>query len=105
MRPCERFSRRPSYAASRHVGSRTGATTSVPKQTRPWIRGSPVTRSSPLRHRRSSWIMQVASDLLDPMDDLLRNATHLSHDLDSLFTKARTVALKSRGVKCVRVVW
>jgi len=33
-----------------------------------------------------AWMMQVARNLLDPVDGFLRNATHLIHDRDPLFT-------------------
>jgi transposase len=50
-----------------------------------------------------AWVMQVARNLLDPVDGFLRNATHLIHDRDPLFTKARRALLKSGGVKCVPI--
>jgi transposase len=50
-----------------------------------------------------AWVMQVARNLLDPVDGFLRNATHLIHDRDPLFTKAWTELLKSSGVKCVPI--
>ena len=43
--------------------------------------------------------MQVARSLLDPVDGFLRNATHLIHDRDPLFTKAWRALLKSSGVQ------
>jgi transposase len=48
-------------------------------------------------------MLQVARNLLDPVDGFLRNATHLIHDRDPLFTKAWTALLKSEGVKCVPI--
>ena len=48
-------------------------------------------------------MLQVARNLLDPVDGFLRNATHLIHDRDALFTKAWIALLKSGGVKCVPV--
>jgi putative transposase len=54
-------------------------------------------------HPDGAWMMQVARNLLDPVDGFLRNATHLIHDRDSLFTEAWTVLLKSSGVKCVPI--
>ncbi|MFC1642797.1 hypothetical protein ACFL5O_08955, partial [Myxococcota bacterium] len=48
--------------------------------------------------------MQVARNLLDPVDGFLRNATHLIHDRDSLFTEAWTTLLNSSGVKCVPIL-
>jgi putative transposase len=50
-----------------------------------------------------AWMLQVARTLLDPVDGFLRNATHLIHDRDPLYTKAWTTLLKSGGVKCVRI--
>jgi len=50
-----------------------------------------------------AWMMQVARNLLDPVDGFLRNATHLIHDRDPLFTEAWTALLKSSGVKCVPI--
>jgi len=46
----------------------------------------------------------VARNLLDPVDGFLRNATHLIHDRDPLFTLPWTKLLESGGVvKCVPV--
>lgn len=50
-----------------------------------------------------AWMMQVARNLLDPVDGFLRNATHLIHDRDPLYTKAWRALLKSGGVKCVPI--
>jgi transposase len=50
-----------------------------------------------------AWMLQVARALVDPVDGFLRNATHLIHDRDPLYTKAWTRLLKSVGVKCVRI--
>jgi putative transposase len=50
-----------------------------------------------------AWLMQVARNLLDAEDGFLRNATHLIHDRDPLYTKAWTALLKSEGVKCVPI--
>jgi putative transposase len=49
------------------------------------------------------WMMQAARNLLDPVDGVLRKATHLIHDRDPLFTKAWRTLLKSGGVKCVPI--
>jgi putative transposase len=49
------------------------------------------------------WMMQMARNLLDPVDGFLRTATHLIHDRDPLFTKAWTTLLESSGVKCVPI--
>jgi hypothetical protein len=51
----------------------------------------------------STWMMQVARNLLDPESGFLRHATHLIHDRDPVFTKAWAKLLKSGGVKCVRI--
>jgi hypothetical protein len=50
-----------------------------------------------------AWMMQVARNLLDAEDGFLRDATHLIHDRDPVFTKAWRNLLKSEGVKCVRI--
>ena len=50
-----------------------------------------------------AWMLQVARNLLDPVDGFLRNATHLIHDRDPLFMKAWTTLLKTEGVKCVPI--
>jgi hypothetical protein len=50
-----------------------------------------------------AWMMQAARNLLDPVDGFLRNATHIIHDRDPVFTKAWTTLLKSEGVACVRI--
>ena len=47
-----------------------------------------------------AWMMQMARNLLDPVDGFLRNATHLIHDRDpTFFTKAWVALLNSSGVK------
>jgi hypothetical protein len=45
----------------------------------------------------------MARNLLDCEDGFLRNATHLIHDRDPVFTKAWRDLLKSEGIKCVRI--
>jgi putative transposase len=50
-----------------------------------------------------AWMLQVARTLLDPVDGFLRNATHLVHDRDPVYTKAWTTLLESGGVKCVPI--
>jgi len=44
------------------------------------------------------WMKQIARNLLDPVDGFLRNASHLIHDRDPVFTQAWTVLLKTCGV-------
>ncbi|MGE5783203.1 MAG: helix-turn-helix domain-containing protein [Myxococcales bacterium] len=51
----------------------------------------------------SAWMMQITRNLLDPEDGFLRNATHLIHDRDPLFTNAWVELLKSSGVESVRI--
>ncbi|MFC1642855.1 integrase core domain-containing protein [Myxococcota bacterium] len=50
-----------------------------------------------------AWMQQLARNLLDPFDGFLRNATHLIHDRDPLYTKAWTAMLKAEGVECVPI--
>jgi putative transposase len=50
-----------------------------------------------------AWMLQVARNLLDAKDGFLRNATHLVHDRDPLYTKAWTTLLKSEGVNSVPI--
>jgi hypothetical protein len=50
-----------------------------------------------------AWMMQVARNLLDPVDGFLRNATHLVHDRDPLFTQAWTQLLGTGSVKSVPI--
>jgi transposase len=50
-----------------------------------------------------AWMMQIARNLVDPENGVLRNATHLIHDRDPLFTKVWVELLKSSGVKSVRI--
>jgi hypothetical protein len=50
-----------------------------------------------------TWMLQIARNLLDPVDGFLRNATHLIHDRDPLFTEAWVGLLNSGGVKSVRI--
>jgi putative transposase len=45
------------------------------------------------------WMMQIVRNLLDPEDGFLRNATHLIHDCDPLFTRVWVELPKSSGVK------
>jgi hypothetical protein len=45
----------------------------------------------------------AARNLVDPENGFLRNATHLIHDRDPLFTKVWVELLKSSGVKSVRI--
>jgi len=46
---------------------------------------------------------QVAPHLLDPEDGFLRNASHLIHDRDPLFTRAWQELLRSSGVRSVPI--
>ena len=48
-------------------------------------------------------MQQLARNLLDPSEGFLRNATHLIHDLDPLFTAAWTELLRSGGVMAVPI--
>ena len=48
-------------------------------------------------------MLQMARNLLDCEDGFLRNATHLIHDRDPLFTKAWRDLLGSQGVQCARI--
>jgi hypothetical protein len=50
-----------------------------------------------------AWMVQTARNLLDPDEGFLRNATHLIHDRDTLFTKAWAKLLGSGGVTCVPI--
>ena len=56
-----------------------------------------------------AWMKQVARNLTDPIDGFLRDATHLIHDADPLFTAEFKEILKpesyadSEGVKCVKI--
>jgi hypothetical protein len=50
-----------------------------------------------------AWMQQIARNLLDPVDGFLRNASHLIHDRDPLYTEAWTALLESSGVKCVPI--
>jgi len=42
-----------------------------------------------------AWMLQIARNLLDPVDGFLRNATHLIHDRDPLLPDAWVALLKS----------
>jgi transposase len=50
-----------------------------------------------------AWMLQMARNLLDPVDGFLRNASYLIHDRDPIFTKAWTALLESGGVQCVPI--
>ena len=55
------------------------------------------------------WMKQVARNLTDPVDGFLRDARHLVHDADPLFTHAFKAILKppgsakGEGVTCVQI--
>jgi hypothetical protein len=49
------------------------------------------------------WMKQIARNLTDPIDGFLRNARHLIHDRDPLFTEAFREVLASSGVKTVKI--
>jgi putative transposase len=49
------------------------------------------------------WMKQIARNLLDPVDGVLRDASYLIHDRDPLFTAAWTAMLEAHGVKCVPI--
>ena len=49
------------------------------------------------------WMKQIARNLLDPVDGFLRDASHLVHDRDPLFTEAWKAMLEAHGVKCVPI--
>jgi transposase len=49
------------------------------------------------------WMKQIARNLLDPVDGFLRNASHLIHDRDPVFTEAWTALLETGGVTCVPI--
>jgi putative transposase len=51
----------------------------------------------------AAWMLQMARNLLDPVEGFLRNATYLIHDRDPLFTQAWTKLLESGGVKSVKI--
>jgi len=46
---------------------------------------------------------QVARNLVDPVDRFLRNASHLIHDRDPVFSEAWTALLETGGVTCVPI--
>jgi putative transposase len=56
-----------------------------------------------------AWMKQIARNLTDPIDDFLRDATHIIHDADPLFTADFKAILKpvsyadSDGVTCVKI--
>ena len=56
-----------------------------------------------------AWMKQMARNLTDPIDGFLRDATHLIHDADPLFTDAFKAILRpanyadSEGVTCVKI--
>ena len=49
-----------------------------------------------------AWMKQMARNLTDPVDGFLRNATHLIHDRDPLFTEAFRSMLDGVGIKTVK---
>ncbi len=49
------------------------------------------------------WMEQMARNLTDVFDGFLRNARHLIHDRDPLYTRAFVEILKSSGVQPIRL--
>jgi hypothetical protein len=49
------------------------------------------------------WMIQIVRNLLDLENGFLRNATHLIHDCDPLFTRAWVELPKSSGVKLAEI--
>ena len=49
------------------------------------------------------WMEQVVRNLTDAFDGFLRDATHLIHDRDPLFTRAFDEILKNGGVKPIKL--
>ena len=54
-------------------------------------------------HPNEEWMKQMARNLTDSVDGLLRSATYLIHDRDPLFTAAFEAILKEPGVRCVKI--
>jgi hypothetical protein len=50
-----------------------------------------------------AWMKQVARNLVDPVDGVLRGAKYLIHDRDPLFTKEFVAILEAAGVKSVKI--
>ena len=53
--------------------------------------------------RDGPWMKQVARNLTDPVDGVLRTARHLIHDRDPLYTRRFAEILTSGGVQPVRL--
>jgi hypothetical protein len=49
------------------------------------------------------WMKQMARNLTDSVDGILRQARYLIHDRDPVFAKAFASILRARGVKCVKI--
>ena len=49
------------------------------------------------------WMEQLGRNLTDPIDGFLRQATHLIHDRDPLYTYAFREILKSVGVRPIKL--
>lgn len=50
-----------------------------------------------------AWMKQIARNLTDPIDGILRGGGYLVHDRDPVFTAAWSKCLREAGVKCVRI--
>jgi putative transposase len=48
-------------------------------------------------------MQQMARNLTDPVDGVLRSSKHLIHDRDPLFTNAFEAILRSRGIKGMKI--
>jgi len=49
------------------------------------------------------WMKQIARNLTDPVAGFLRDAKHLIHDRDPLFTEAFEAILQPQGIECVKI--
>jgi hypothetical protein len=65
----------------------------------PWAAFAPTVHVAGIRiDPDGARMMQAARNLLDPVDGFLRNATHLIHDRDPLFTAPSALLAGARTV-------
>jgi putative transposase len=56
-----------------------------------------------VRYPHNAWIQQIARNLADSVDGVLRGKRYLIHDRDPLFTEAFRAILRAAGIKCLKL--
>ena len=56
-----------------------------------------------VRYPHDAWIQQIARNMADNVDGILRGKRYLIHDRDSLFTEAFRAILRATGITCLKL--